>query len=58
MIRKFPTCLTIALVVITGLAQNPAKPYTEWSDKEVKKVLENSPWAPLTDRNGHLGNVL
>src|SRR5262249_2265112 len=42
---KFAGCLVIAVIVITGFAQNPAKPYTEWSEKEVKKALDNSPWA-------------
>jgi len=45
MATKFAGCLVIAVIVITGFAQNPAKPYTEWSEKEVKKALDNSPWA-------------
>jgi hypothetical protein len=37
----------LALLVafpIAPLAQWNKKPYTEWSEKDVKKLLENSPW--------------
>ena len=31
-----------------------AKQYTEWSDKDVKKMLENSPWAKPVNVSGEL----
>lgn len=40
-------CATLVLIAVpTSLsAQWNKKPYTEWSEKDAKKVLENSPWA-------------
>jgi hypothetical protein len=39
--------VTLLLAVLPALAEDfwKARPYTEWSEKEVKKLLTNSPWA-------------
>ena len=36
--------ILLAVVAITTSAQWNKKPYTEWSDKEARKLLEDSPW--------------
>src|SRR6266480_4993037 len=40
-------CATLALIAvpIALSAQLNKKPYTEWSEKDARKLLENSPWA-------------
>lgn len=40
-------CATLVLIAVpTSLsAQWNKKPYTEWSEKDARKLLENSPWA-------------
>jgi hypothetical protein len=45
--RIFILCATLVLIAVpTSLsAQWNKKPYTEWSEKEARKLLENSPWA-------------
>jgi len=45
---------SLLLCPIVTSAQWNKKPYTEWSEKDAKKVLENSPWAraeTFTDAN-------
>lgn len=39
--------ITLLLAALPALAEDfwKAKPYTEWSEKEIKKLLTNSPWA-------------
>jgi hypothetical protein len=46
-VRKFLSILPlVCIVVAVATAQKmPTKPWTEWTDKEAKKVLEDSPWA-------------
>ena len=43
---KTVLCLPIVLLLgaITGSAQWQTKPYQEWSEKEVLKILDDSPW--------------
>ena len=45
--RKAVLLLLIACAPSESLlvAQNPAKPWTQWSEGDAKKILENSPWA-------------
>ncbi len=45
--RSFAMCLMLALGVTALLAADfwKAKKFTEWSDKEVQKMLDDSPWA-------------
>lgn len=45
--RILVLCATLVLIAvpISLTAQWNKKPYTEWSEKDAKKVLENSPWA-------------
>jgi hypothetical protein len=48
--------LSVALLVLPGAllvwAADPwkEKPYTEWAEKDVRKVLEKSPWAKRIDQ--------
>jgi hypothetical protein len=37
--------LVCILVAIAVAQKMPTKPWTEWTDKEAKKVLDDSPWA-------------
>ena len=43
---KIVLCLLVAFLMgaITGKAQWQTKPYQEWSEKEVLKILDDSPW--------------
>lgn len=45
--RILVMCATLVLIAVpTSLsAQWNKKPYTEWSEKDARKLLENSPWA-------------
>lgn len=57
--------LAIALTVLSGLAVYllaadfwTTKPYTEWDDKEVQKIIEDSPWADkINVRTGQQGVI-
>src|SRR5262245_45352806 len=42
--RVFAIVCALALIPIASPAQWNKKPYTEWSDKEAMKVLNESPW--------------
>lgn len=42
----FALLLGVALVTVS-LAQKEKKPWTEWSEKEAQKVLNDSPWSQL-----------
>jgi hypothetical protein len=46
-IRPLPLILAIGVCSISLFAADfwQSKPYTEWSDKEVQKLLSNSPWS-------------
>jgi hypothetical protein len=37
--------IACALLTSTAGAQKKMKPWTQWSEKDAKKILENSPWA-------------
>ena len=44
--RFVPILALICILVAVAAAQKvPTKPWTEWTDKEAKKMLEDSPWA-------------
>jgi len=38
-------CLILALTTLAVVAQTKPKPYQEWTEKEVNKLLDNSPWS-------------
>jgi hypothetical protein len=42
-------CLILALGLLGGLAtaQKKVKPWTEWSEKDAQKILDDSPWAHI-----------
>jgi hypothetical protein len=43
--KKFSAALTtLSLLTIVTIAQKKAKPWTEWSEKETLKMLNDSPW--------------
>jgi hypothetical protein len=39
--------LASSALLSTGVAQKAEKPWTEWSKSEVKKILDDSPWAQI-----------
>ena len=43
--KKIAIALAVvfALTLVAG-AQKKMKPWTEWSDKDIKKILDDSPW--------------
>ena len=46
--HRILTCMAFALFLVFPLAtlgQWNKKPYTEWSEKDAKKVLNDSPWS-------------
>lgn len=45
MITKITVCFFVMLFSVAVIAQKSSKPYVEWSDKEVRKMLDDSPWA-------------
>src|ERR1051325_6964680 len=57
-------CLAIVLFATTAAAQKDQKekPWTEWNEKEVMKVLSDSAWAQsqkeLTDSTGSGGSAI
>lgn len=61
MLKKFALALPLlASFAVYLLAANfwDTKPYTEWTDKEIQKVLEDSPWADrISVRTGQKGVV-
>lgn len=42
---RIPVLLTAAAIVLWGADFWDVKPFTEWSEKEVSKVMVDSPWA-------------
>ncbi|HSE32696.1 MAG TPA: hypothetical protein VLA93_14080 [Pyrinomonadaceae bacterium] len=44
MTNRIFLCLFIVVCGVVAFAQKPSKPWVEWSDKEVKKMLDDSPW--------------
>ena len=42
----FALLLGVALVTVS-LAQKEKKPWTEWSEKEAQKILNDSPWSQV-----------
>jgi hypothetical protein len=51
--RKFAVCLLIVAPLCAADFWQ-AKPYTEWSEKNVKKMLDDSPWARPVNIAGDL----
>ena len=43
--KRILLCLILSLTSFAAVAQKQTKPYQEWSEKEVNKLLDNSPWA-------------
>ncbi|MFH1572599.1 MAG: hypothetical protein ABIG68_01370 [Acidobacteriota bacterium] len=48
---KRTTCALAAILLLAGIVMAAEwwekKPYTQWSDKEVKRMLDNSPWGKI-----------
>ncbi|MFL6229808.1 MAG: hypothetical protein ACJ741_13635 [Pyrinomonadaceae bacterium] len=44
MLRKSPALLITAVLALSVFAQKQYKPYTEWTDKDAQKILNDSPW--------------
>jgi hypothetical protein len=44
MTNRISLCLAVILCSVVAVAQKQSKPFVEWSDKEVKKMLDDSPW--------------
>lgn len=43
--KKFAVVLLCLFALATaGIAQKKMKPWTEWSEKDIKKMLDDSPW--------------
>lgn len=59
-INRFATSLAFCLVCsMMGQAQWEKKPYTEWSEKEAQKLLNDSPWGQtqvVSDMSQMFGN--
>lgn len=50
-IHKFLATLLVMIGAGSGVcAQNPTKPWTEWSEREARKLLDDSPWAKSQSR--------
>ena len=45
---RFAFMLLAAVTTLLGADFWDAKPFTEWSEKEVNKVMGDSPWAKAT----------
>lgn len=45
MTNRLFLCLVIVVCCLVAFAQKPSKPFLEWSSSEVKKMLDDSPWA-------------
>jgi hypothetical protein len=43
--KSIPLFVVLSLTTLIVVAQKQTKPYQEWSEKEVDKLLDNSPWA-------------
>ena len=43
--KLLSVCFVMTLFVISAAAQNSAKPWSEWSKKEVEKMLNDSAWS-------------
>ena len=51
--KVLSTILLICFVVAVAVAQKqPEKPWDEWTDKDVKKILDNSGWGQVQTDNG------
>jgi len=50
--------LTLLVAAFSLMAADPwqSKPFTEWSDKDVQKILTNSPWAHSVSVGGSAGD--
>jgi hypothetical protein len=45
MIKKALAFVILTVLAITAIAQKQLKPYSEWTEKEAQKILNDSPWA-------------
>src|SRR5271155_3023006 len=48
-------CSLFAAVVLLAADPWQSKPFAEWSDKDVQKILTNSPWARPVSVSGAAG---
>ena len=42
-ILAFGACM-LAFIAVTSHAQKKYKPWTEWTEKDAQKILDDSPW--------------
>jgi hypothetical protein len=49
MLRKPASCLMLLPALLWAADFWESKPFTDWSDKEVRRVMTNSPWARQTN---------
>ena len=45
MIKRAILFAVLAILAINVIAQKPFKPYSEWTEKDAQKILNDSPWA-------------
>jgi len=45
MIKKALAFVILTVLAITAIAQKQLKPYSEWTEKDAQKILNDSPWA-------------
>ena len=58
MLKKLPSILLLCAVSLLAANFWDTKPFTEWSDKEVQQMIENSPWGDkMAVRTGERGVV-
>ena len=55
MLKKLSMLLLLCALCMWAADFWTTKPFTEWSDKEVAKILSNSPWAEKVTIAGGLG---
>jgi hypothetical protein len=48
-IRLAAACALLLIFSVTAVTQWDKKPYTDWSEKDAQKLLDNSPWAKSTE---------
>lgn len=53
--KKGIVLLAALCIIVTGInAQKTTKPWTEWSEKEARQMLDSSPWGKTQDSNDNL----
>src|SRR4029077_3221174 len=58
MLKKLSTLLFLCALCMGAADFWTTKPFTDWSDKEVQKILTDSPWAEKVAVSASAGDVL